>query len=203
MASYENQKFHPFGIAEQRFKWAKIYSNGNDLKNHKKIILRNKDNLDGGIGSFLTRNEIENEKGKVSQTNLFKNRISKNKAPNYLKFNSQRVIHPEKDTEVKKINKKRTYESQEKNLIYSSNGSITSLLNKTPLHFKNRGKKIFNNFVEYGRKKDTNLFSEEFLNDKTYNRIPGVTRKHLIHKVNIESQPLDEYFNCNYYKIKY
>ena len=75
--------------------------------------------------------------------------------------------------------------------MHSTDGRITSLLKKTPLHFKNRGKKIMNNSVEYGKKRDTDLFSDAFLNDKEYNRIPGVDRKHLIHKVNIETEPLD------------
>lgn len=192
MVDNENQKSHPFGISEKRFCWINNYSNGNDLKNHKKILRKNIDNLEGGIGRFLTRIRIENEKEKEKEAQkLSRNNINRKKAHKYLNLNSQRVIYPEKDTEVKKVNKKRTYGSQEKNLMHSTDGRITSLLKKTPLHFKNRGKKIMNNSVEYGKKRDTDLFSDAFLNDKEYNRIPGVDRKHLIHKVNIETEPLD------------
>jgi hypothetical protein len=197
MVDSENQKSHPFGIAEKRFNWINNYSNGNDLHNHKKIFRKNKDNLEGGIGRYLTRIQLENEKQRQkeqeTEQNLLKNKISKNRAHKYLNLNSQRVIYPEKDTEMKKANKKRTYGSQEKNLLHTTGGRITSLLDKTPLHFKNRGKKMLNNSVDYGRKRDTNLFSDDFLNDKEYNRIPGVDRKHIIPKVNIETQPLDEF----------
>ena len=188
----ENQKSHPFGIAEKRFSCVNSYSNGNDLKNHKKIIRKKNDNLEGGIGMFLTKNKIENEKEIEKEAErIFRNNVNRKKAHKYLNLNSQRVIYPEKDTEVKKVNKKRTYGSQEKNLLHTTDGRITSLLEKTPLSFKNKGKKMFNNSVDYGKKKDTNLFSDEFLNDKKYNRIPGVARKHLIPIVNIESQPFD------------
>ena len=208
MVDSENQKSHPFGIAEKRFNWINNYSNGNDLHNHKKIFRKHKDNLEGGIGRYLTKIQLENEKlrqqEKETDQNLLKNKISKNKAYKYLNLNSQRVIYPEKDTEMKKVNKKRTYGSQEKNLLHTTDGRITSLLEKTPLHFKNRGKKMLNNSVDYGRKRDTNLFSDDFLNDKGYNRIPGVDRKHIIPKVNVETQPLDEFSmgRKHFYKYK-
>lgn len=196
MLSSENQKSHPFGLAEKRFEWANNYSNGNDLKKHKKLLNKTKDNLEGGIGRFLNRiireNEMEREREKNSPNNKY---INKKKEYKYLNLNSQRVIYPEKDTEIKKVNKKRTYRSQEKNLLHTTDGRITSLLEKTPLQFNNKGKKMLNSSVEYGKKKDTNLFSDEFLNDKKYNRIPGVKRKHLIHKVNLETQPVDQFAN--------
>ena len=194
MVDNERQKTRAFGISEKRFDWVKNYSNGCDLNNHKKIIRKHKDNLDGGIGRYLNRISLENEIENQKKNNILKNRnISQKKALKYLNLNSQRVIYPEKDTEIKKVNKKRTYGSQEKNLLHTTDGRITSLLDKTPLLFRNRGKKMLNNSVDYGRKKDTDLFSDEFLNDKKYNRIPGVKRKHLIHKVNLETQPVDEF----------
>ena len=202
----ENQKSRAFGVSEKRFDWVKNYSNGNDLTNHKKIIRKAKDNLDGGVGIYLNKIMKENEKAREQQEkDIINNRINLAKAHKYLNLNSQRVIYPEKDTEIKKVNKKRTYGSQEKNLLHTTDGRITTLLGKTPLHFRNRGKKMLNNSVDYGRKKDTNLFSDEFLNDKKYNRIPGVKRKHIIPKVNIETQPLDmfsfgrkHFYNNNY-----
>ena len=186
MVNNENQRAHPFGQAEKRFNWINNYSNGNDLKKHKKIV-RKKDNLEGGIGRFLTKNKLENEK--QNDMNSFGN--NKRKKNKLLKINSQRVLFPEKDTEVKKVNKIRTYGSIEKNMLYNTDGRISTLLGKTPLNYNYKGKRIYNSSVDYGKRKDTNLFSDEFLNDKSYNRIPGVTRKHLTHKVNLETQQLD------------
>lgn len=201
----ENQKSHPFGQSEIRFNWVNNYSNGNDLKKHKKIV-RPKDNLEGGIGRFLTRNRIENER--EMEMNSINNNPKGPRARDYkyLNLNSQRVIYPEKDNEIQKVNKKRTYGSVEKNLLHTTDGRITTLLNKTPLQFNYRGKKMFNNSVENWRKKDTNLFSDDFLNDKSYNRIPGVSRKHLIHKVNVETQPINQFGkkgHNNYYYYHY
>ncbi len=48
------QKSHPFGLSENRFTWVKIYSNGNDLLRHKKLFKSKKDNLEGGIGHYLS-----------------------------------------------------------------------------------------------------------------------------------------------------
>ena len=123
----------------------------------------------------------------------YKKKVSGTRGHKYLRLNSQRVIFPDKDTEIKKVKKKRTYGSLEKNLMHTTDGRITSLLDKTPLNIRNKGKKMFHNSIDYGRRKDTNVFSDEFLNDRSYNRIPGVTRKHLIHKVNIETKPKDEF----------
>lgn len=192
MISSENQRTHPFGYAEKRFYWMYNLANCNDLKNHKKLYRSRKDNLDGGIGCFLTRIKKENEKQRDAEKTFFKNKLYKKKIPKFLNNNSQRVIYPEKDNEIKRINKKKTYTSQEKNLLHTSGGRISSLFMKTPIQFKYGGKKILNNSIDFGRKKDTHLFSDEFLNDKKYNRIPGVKRKHIISKVNIETEPLNE-----------
>ena len=58
------------------------------------------------------------------------------------------MIHPEKDTEKEKISKKRTYEKDENNLFYTTNGRISSLFKRTPLIVKNKGKKN-NNVKKY------------------------------------------------------
>jgi len=201
MVDLENQKSHPFGLAEKRFCWVNNYSNGNDLTNHKKIIRRKIDNLDGGIGRYLNKIKIENEI--ANEKNLINNRNKHKNLYKYLNFNTKRVIEPEKDTEIKKVNKKRTYGSLEKNLLHTTDGRITSLLDKTPFYFPNKGKKMVNNSVDYGRKRNANLFSEEFLNDKEYNRIPGVARKHLIRNINDETKPLDQYvFGRKHYQNK-
>ena len=171
MINSENQKSHPFGYSEKRFYWMNNFSN----VNHKqKKYLTKKDNLEGGIGCFLERIKKENEKEKETEKNILKNKFSKKKKPKYLDSNSQRVIYPEKNTEIKRINKKKAYGNQEDNLLHTTGGRLSSLFNKTPLHFKNKGKRTFSSSMDFGRKKDTNLFSDEFLNDKKYNRIPGV-----------------------------
>ena len=57
MVTQESQKAHPFGLAEMRFRWSKI-SNGNDIKTFAhKFINKHKDNLEGGIGRFLTQTD--------------------------------------------------------------------------------------------------------------------------------------------------
>jgi len=176
----ESQKNHPFGLAEKRFKWVEFYSNGNDLKGRKGII-RNKmrDNLEGGISKFVARNNFYNER----------NNYMLKKASKFINISSQRVIYPEKNHEKKRINKKRTFGSLDKSLRYQNKGIISSLIDRTPLEPVGGGRKMLINSVDYGRKKDTKLFSDAFLNDPKYNRIPGVDRKHLIKNVNRESEP--------------
>ena len=204
------QKSHPFGLAENRFTWVKIYCNGNDLKNHKKLFKIRKDNLEGGIGHFFEKMKIENEK--EMEKNFLKESLNPKKQKKmkyrFQNLSSERVINPEKDTEVEKISKKRTYENSKNNLFYSTNGKISLLFKRTPLVVRNKGKKILNNSVDYGRKRDTNLFSDDFLNDKTYNRIPGVMRKNSIKKINYQVKPIEnikygrKHFNKNRSSIK-
>ena len=189
----EVQKSHPFGWSENRFTWVKKYSNGNDLKNHKKLFNEKKDNIEGGIGHYLNKIKLENEK--EMERNVLKNDLNDKKEKKmkykFQNLNSQRVLYPEKDTEMEKVSKKRTYEKCKNDLLYTTSGRISTLLKKTPLIVKYRGKKILNNSVDYGRKKDTNLFSDAFLNDKTYNRIPGVMRKYSAKKINYQEKPLE------------
>ena len=195
------QKSHPFGLAENRFTWVKIYCNGNDLKNHKKLFNIRKDNLEGGIGHYFQKIKFENDKELEVEKNLLKDNLNHKKQKKmkyrFQNLSSQRVINPEKDTEVEKISKKRTYENSKNNLFYTTNGKISSLFKRTPLVVRGQGKKILNNSVDYGRKRDTNYFSDDFLNDKTYNRIPGVMRKSSIHKINDYQKPSK---NLNYEK---
>jgi hypothetical protein len=170
-------------LGEKRFAWKNIYCNGNDLKINKKRLPKRKDNLEGGIGHFFSRVKLEETKEKEREQNLLKHTLNL-KRRNKMKYkyqilNSQRVIHPEKDTEVKKINKKRTYEDKNKSLLYSTNGSMISLFKKTPLLLRNKGIKINHYSVDFSRKKETDFFAESFLNDKSYNRIPGVDRKNM------------------------
>ena len=192
----EMQKSHPFGLSEKRFTWVEIYSNGNDLKNHKKLFHKKKDNLDGGVGHYFARIQSENEKERKREQNMLKyaleNKKGKKMRYKYQNLNSQRVIYPEKDTEVKKVEKKKTYENTNKNLFYTTSGNISSLFMRTPYVLRSKGKKIMNNSVEYGRKRDTDLFSESFLYDKEYNRIPGVMRKCFVPKVNYFGKPLED-----------
>ena len=191
----EMQKSHPFGLAENRFTWVKIYCNGNDLKNHRRLYNKNvrKDNLEGGIGRYLSRNKMENKK--ELENNILRNSMDydnqKKRKYIFQSFDSKRVINPEKDTEIQKVSKKKTFEGIKNNLFFRTDGTITSLFQKTPLKTRNKGKKILSNSVDYGRKGDTNLFSDDFLNDKQYNIIPGIMRKHRIHQINNCQKPLN------------
>ena len=56
---------------------------------------------------------------------------------------------------------------------------MISLFKKTPLLLRNKGIKINHYSVDFSRKKETDFFAESFLNDKSYNRIPGVDRKNM------------------------
>ena len=189
------QKSHPFGLAENRFTWVKMYCNGNDLKNHKKLFNIRKDNLEGGIGHYFQKIKLENDKELEVEKNLLKDNLNHKKQKKmkyrFQNLSSQRVINPEKDTEVEKISKKRTYENSKNNLFYTTKGKISSLFKRTPLVVRGQGKKILNNSVDYGRKRDTNYFSDDFLNDKTYNRIPGVMRKNISKKMNYQVKPIE------------
>ena len=132
----------------------------------------------------MAKIKLENEKEK--KQNLLKHNLNyKNQIKmkyKYQKLNSERVICPEKDTEIEKKSKKRTYENSKFNLFNVTNGGISSLFKRTPLIIKHKGRKILNNSVDYGRNLETDLFSDTFLNDKKYDRIPGVARKKLLRK---------------------
>ena len=188
----ETQKSHPFGLTESRFTWMKNYLNGEDLKKHKKLFNIKKDNLEGGIGSFFKRIQIENEK--EMQQNLLKNCLNfkreKKLKYKYQNINSERVIYPEKDTEIEKVSKKRTYENYKNILLSATNGKISSLFEKTPWIINHKGKKILNKSVDYSRKMETDEFSNSFKYNKENNRIPGIKRKNNVQKISIQIKPL-------------
>ena len=198
----ETQKSHPFGLAESRFTWVKKYSNGEDLKKHKKLFYGKKDNLEGGIGRYFKRIQIENEK--EMQQNLLKNCLNfkreKKLKYKYQNINSERVICPEKDTEIKKVSKRRTFENYKNILLSSTNGTISSLFEKTPLIFNHKGKKMLNKSVDYGRKMENDLLSDSINNNKKNNRIPEINRKNNTQKINLQPKPLK---NIKHYRNKF
>ena len=126
----EIQKSHPFGFSESRFKWVNKYFNGNDLNYHKKFFRRSVDDLEGGIGHYFSKIKKENEK-KMKQnllTRYINNVVDMKKCKyKYQSVNSQRVIYPERDTEIGRTSKKKTYENSKSNLFNSTNGKISSL----------------------------------------------------------------------------
>ena len=198
----ETQKSHPFGLAESRFTWVKKYSNGEDLKKHKKLFYGKKDNLEGGIGRYFKRIQIENEK--EMQQNLLKNCLNfkreKKLKYKYQNINSERVICPEKDTEIKKVSKRRTFENYKNILLSSTDGTISSLFEKTPLIFNHKGKKMLNKSVDYGRKMENDLLSDSINNNKKNNRIPEINRKNNAQKINLQAKPLK---NIKHYRNKF
>ena len=178
--NHERQKSHPFGVSEKRFTWVNIYSNGNDLKNRQKEFEPILNISEANISQSFSKIKLENDK-KYNENFLKKFLNNKKERKNYKykyeNINSKRVVNPEKDKEIKTITKKKTYENFKNNLFYTTNGSFSSLFHRTPWIIKNKGKKILNYSVDYGRKRDTDIFSESFLYDKKYDRIPGVLRK--------------------------
>ena len=67
---------------------------------------------------------------------------------------------------------------------------MSSLFKKTPLLARNKGIKVKNYSVDLKSKKETDFLSDSFMNDKSYNRIPGVTRKSMFRIYN-DGGPLE------------
>ena len=167
-----NQSMYPFGLTEKRFKWQNLEDKSNPISpDDYRIRLKRipvKSCFEGGFGNFFTKD------GKKLQKNKSAGNLSTIREKNYGK-SSQRVILPEKNQENpprkgKKIQLNRSYceegafgvERKAKTLTRSSStGSITSLIDKTPLVFEYRGKKMFPNspFVNKG---SLNLFDENY-----------------------------------------
>ena len=153
MVTQESQKAHPFGLAEKRFRWSKV-SNGNDIKTfaHKNIN-KHKDNLEGGIGRFLSQTDHS------TFSSIYAKKKQYEQNSNFHK--TGRVINPELDTERNKYitHKKRSMSTE--STRHCTDGSFQSLMKRTPSSFKVRGKKR-NGSLD----KEHNIFSKEFLNEK-------------------------------------
>ena len=153
MVTQESQKAHPFGLAEKRFRWSKV-SNGNDIKTfaHKNIN-KHKDNLEGGIGRFLSQTDHS------TFSSIYAKKKQYEQNSNFHK--TVRVINPELDTERNKYitHKKRSMSTE--STRHCTDGSFQSLMKRTPSSFKVRGKKR-NGSLD----KEHNIFSKEFLNEK-------------------------------------
>ena len=163
MVTQESQKAHPFGLAEKRFRWSKV-SNGNDIKTfaHKNIN-KHKDNLEGGIGRFLSQTDHS------TFSSIYAKKKQYEQNSNFHK--TGRVINPELDTERNKYitHKKRSMSTE--STRHCTDGSFQSLMKRTPSSFKVRGKKR-NDSLD----KEHNIFSKEFLNEKCTGLF-GVMRK--------------------------
>ena len=153
MVTQESQKAHPFGLAEKRFRWSKV-SNGNDIKTfaHKNIN-KHKDNLEGGIGRFLSQTDHS------TFSSIYAKKKQYEQNSNFHK--TGRVINPELDTERNKYitHKKRSMSTE--STRHCTDGSFQSLMKRTPSSFKVRGKRI-----NCSLDKEHNIFSKEFLNEK-------------------------------------
>ena len=153
MVTQESQKAHPFGLAEKRFRWSKV-SNGNDIKTfaHKNIN-KHKDNLEGGIGRFLSQTDHS------TFSSIYAKKKQYEQNSNFHK--TGRVINPELDTERNKYitHKKRSMSTE--STRHCTDGSFQSLMKRTPSSFKVRGKKR-NGSLD----KEHNIFSKEWLNEK-------------------------------------
>ena len=156
MVTQESQKAHPFGLAEKRFRWSKV-SNGNDIKTfaHKNIN-KHKDNLEGGIGRFLSQTDHS------TFSSIYAKKKQYEQKNNYHK--TGRVINPELDTERNKYitHKKRSMSTE--STRHCTDGSFQSLMKRTPSSFKVKGKKKFGSLDRVN--KEHNIFSKEWLNEK-------------------------------------
>lgn len=168
MLQEEKAKMHPFGNNEKRFIGSKL-SNGNDIKDYKFKTIQNsrRDNLEGGIGKFVNVQD-DSYLERASRKKNFAHENSRNKIP------TERVINPSIEQTSEPRRAKKACHSVE-NSRHLTDGTFQSLLNRTPEKFISRGKKIITAYNV--REKETNMFSKEFLFDKTVTGLFGVMRK--------------------------
>ena len=167
MVTQESQKAHPFALAEKRFRWSKI-SNGNDIKTFAhKFINKHKDNLEGGIGRFLTQTDHSTFSAIYAKKQKYEQNKNNHK--------TARVLNPELDTEKNKyiIHKKRSMSTE--STRHCTDGSFQSLMKRTPSSFKVKGKKRNGSLDRVNQ--EHNIFSKEFLNDSKCNGLFGVMRR--------------------------
>ena len=116
----------------------------------------------------------------------------KNKYKNdYNKYDfTQRVLCPQNNPEKNKINKIKTYSSQEDILRHKTDGTYKSLMNITPEVFPIKGRKRMNKSIDCGNKPDSIIFYEDKLEEckKDNNRLFGVERKYRTKVINTESE---------------
>ena len=198
ISSKNFQKDHPFGQSEKRFEW-QFLSTGEDIKNRKRCKQFHSDCLEGGIGNFMSKNC-----GNKVNFNNFDNK----KKINYNKFvnnkyirngDTKRVIFPNENKELLKPNNKRILTRRKGSI----DASMNTLFKKTPISiYPLTYKRKLNASMEYSYK-EINMFSEEFLNDKKYNRIFGVPRKIIANKMHMETEPPDLFsFGRRHFKDK-
>lgn len=120
---------------------------------------RNRDNLEGGLGPFMTKEYHSRRKGIERKRNG---------------ISTERVINPSMNNEVVPPKNKRTFYKLRQASLHSTDGSFNSLIMKTPKSFPVRGKKRCNSV---SGKEDHDFFSKEFLMDNKANPIPGIQRK--------------------------
>ena len=170
-----------------------IYCNGNDLHNRKYKNKVYNDSFDGGIGKFMNV-KVKKEKkikdiDKLYDADYYKIKTKYKNDYNKLDF-TQRVLLPENNKEKKaRIQKIRTYASQEKNLRHTTDGTYKSLMFKTPDSFPMKGRKRMNKSIDCGNKPDSELFYENKIEEcmKDNNRLFGVERKCRCKVINTES----------------
>ena len=117
----------------------------------------------------------------------------KNKYDEYNKYNfTQRVLLPESNKEkTEKTHRIRICGSQEKDLRHTTDGTIKSLLMRTPVNFQMKGgrKRIKKSF-DSGNRPDNEIFFEYTIGDLSMigDRLYGVERKLRSKVINIESE---------------
>ena len=175
---------HSYGNKNNKFNQKKEYEN---ISIDYSLIRDRvkKDHLKEGIGTYIYRKPFKKINPADFVNKSVYNKIQfENKNYNITK----RVIYPEKNMTKEKPNKKRFF-SQEKNLRNTSDGTYRSLINRTPIVFPVKGRKIINKSLE-----SHDIFLRDLNNikeDKAV-RLFGVERKNITKNHNAESE-LPEY----------
>ena len=161
----EKEKHHPFGKVENRF-IIKVFD-ANDFNNTKpkqRFKFKHKDNLEGGIGTFM--NKHQQDKSKNNSIDLTKRNLL------IKKLNTKRVIIPNCDNNIKCALRKRRNKSSD-TIQHVAEGSFDSFMNRTPNSVEAKGKKIIKGYSH----KSHDIFSNGFLNGEGQCDIFGMPKR--------------------------
>lgn len=140
-----------------------------------------KDHLEEGIGTYIYKKQFK----KINPADFINKSIYNKIQFENKNFNiTQRVINPEKNKIKEKPNNKRFF-SQEKNLRHTTDGTYRSLINRTPVVFPIKGRKILNKSLE---SHDIFLRDINNINEDKAVRLFGVERKYITKNHNAESE---------------
>ena len=172
-------------------------NNGFEKKNIGRYYEQNNNYLQYGMGSYI--NEYGKKNNKINPSKFVNKSIY-----NKIKYESndynvtKRVLIPEKNLTKLKPTRKRFF-SQERNFRHTTDGSYQSLLDRTPLTFKTKGRKKINRSIDY---KDHDLFLRKNIENDNSIRLFGVERKNITKNHNLESEPPKFKFGRKHFYFK-